>query len=49
MFARAQNQLLEQGRHYHAWGSWRNIGANGLPGELTWEEFVASSSRARHL
>ncbi|MDL5206643.1 endonuclease VII domain-containing protein [Streptomyces sp. ALI-76-A] len=49
MFARAQNQLLEQGRSYDAWGSWRNIGANGLPGELTWEEFVASSSKARHL
>jgi hypothetical protein len=49
MLARAQNQLLEQGRHHDAWGSWRNIGANGLPGELTWEEFVASSSRARHL
>ncbi|MFF0001792.1 Pycsar system effector family protein [Streptomyces avermitilis] len=49
MFARAQNQLLEQGRYYDAWGSWRDIGANGLPGELTWEEFVASSSRARHL
>jgi hypothetical protein len=34
MLARAQNQLLEQGRHHDAWGSWRNIGANGLPGEL---------------
>ncbi|MET7922256.1 hypothetical protein ABZU45_42150 [Streptomyces avermitilis] len=34
MFARAQNQLLEQGRYYDAWGSWRDIDANGLPGLL---------------
>ncbi|MER6394079.1 endonuclease domain-containing protein [Streptomyces sp. NPDC001523] len=43
MFSRARNQLLDQGRHYDEWGSWRDIGANGLPGELTWEEFIASS------
>ncbi|MEW1552220.1 endonuclease domain-containing protein [Streptomyces tsukubensis] len=49
MFDRARNQLVEQGRHYDEWGSWRQIGANGLPGELTWEEFVSSSSSHRHL
>ncbi|WP_406472582.1 endonuclease domain-containing protein [Streptomyces platensis] len=49
MLDRARNQLLEQGRHYDEWGSWQDIGANGLPGELTWEEFVASSSSHRHL
>ncbi|MFF0386939.1 endonuclease domain-containing protein [Streptomyces sp. NPDC004286] len=49
MFDRARGQLVEQGRHYDEWGSWRDIGANGLPGELTWEDFVASSGRHRYL
>ncbi|MFF9496601.1 hypothetical protein [Streptomyces flaveolus] len=49
MFARARDQRYEQGRHCDEWGSWRKIGANGLPGELTWEVFVASSSARRNL
>jgi Recombination endonuclease VII len=47
MFDRARNHLLNQGRHLDEWGSWRQVGPNGLPGELTWEEFIASSS-TRH-
>ncbi|MCG8971570.1 endonuclease VII [Streptomyces sp. CL12-4] len=33
MFDRAREQRYEQGRHCSEWGSWRKIGANGLPGE----------------
>jgi hypothetical protein len=33
MFDRAREQRYEQGRHCNEWGSWRKIGANGLPGE----------------
>jgi len=47
MFDRAREQRYEQGRHCDEWGSWREIGANWLPGELTWEVFVASSSARR--
>ncbi|WPB90734.1 endonuclease domain-containing protein [Streptomyces malaysiensis] len=49
MYVRGRNKLLQEGRHYDAWGSWRDIGANGLPGELAWEQFVVSSSSHRHL
>lgn len=49
MFDRARNKLVQEERPYEEWGDWRQIGANGLPSDLTWEEFVASSSRARHL
>lgn len=48
MCDQARNKLLQEGRHHDEWGSWRDIGANGLPGDLTREEFVASSSH-RHL
>jgi hypothetical protein len=48
MFDRARDQRYELGRHCDEWGSWRKIGANGLPGELTWEVFVASSSARRN-
>ncbi|MEU9291902.1 hypothetical protein AB0D57_46740 [Streptomyces sp. NPDC048275] len=49
MVDRARNKLVREERPYEEWGAWRDIGANGLPGNLTWEEFVASSSQARHL
>ncbi|MGW1364499.1 endonuclease domain-containing protein [Streptomyces chartreusis] len=48
MFDQAR-QKAQEGRPYEEWDdSWRQIQANGLPGNLTWEEFVAASSRHRH-
>ncbi|MFI9588327.1 hypothetical protein ACIHCQ_42595 [Streptomyces sp. NPDC052236] len=48
MFNQARYKAQE-GRPYEEWDdTWREIGANGLPGDLTWEEFVAAASRHRH-
>jgi hypothetical protein len=45
MFRQARNKAQE-GRSCEEWNDdWRQVGANGLPGDLTWEEFVAASSR----
>ncbi len=49
MVERARFKLVQENRPYEEWGDWRAIGGNGLPGGLTWEEFVAYSSQARHL
>ncbi|MFD4756348.1 endonuclease domain-containing protein [Streptomyces sp. NPDC058426] len=48
MYGQARRRLLARGRSYAEWGSWQALGENGLPGELTWEEFVVSSSRYRY-
>jgi hypothetical protein len=38
----------QEGRPYEEWNdSWKRLGANGLPGTLTWDEFVAARSGAR--
>ncbi|MET9425858.1 endonuclease domain-containing protein [Streptomyces sp. NPDC006540] len=48
MFGQARRKAQE-GRPYEEWDeSWKQIGPNGLPGDLTWEEFVAASSQHRH-
>lgn len=49
MVERARNKLLQEERPYEKWGAWTDIGPNGLPGGLTWQEFVSASSQARHL
>ncbi|MFE2823471.1 endonuclease VII domain-containing protein [Streptomyces sp. NPDC059271] len=49
MFNRARHELILEGRSYDEWGDWQRIGSNGLPGELTLEGFLASSSRYRHM
>lgn len=49
MFDRARHKLFREERPYEEWGDWQAIGANGLPGGLSWEEFAASSSSSRHL
>lgn len=49
MFDRARYKLFREERPYEEWGDWQTIGANGLPGGLSWEEFAASSSKYRHL
>ncbi|MFD5378322.1 endonuclease domain-containing protein [Streptomyces griseoincarnatus] len=37
-----------EGRPYEEWDdSWKRIGAGGLPGTLTWDEFVAARSGGR--
>ncbi|MFH0179121.1 hypothetical protein [Streptomyces cacaoi] len=47
MFWQARDKHQE-GRPYEEWdGSWKRIGASGLPGELTWDEFVAARSGIR--
>ncbi|MDX2631808.1 endonuclease domain-containing protein [Streptomyces scabiei] len=39
----------QEGRPYEEWkDTWKRLGANGLPGTLTWDEFVAARSGARH-
>ncbi|WUW19292.1 endonuclease VII domain-containing protein [Streptomyces sp. NBC_01463] len=48
MFGQARRKAHD-GRPYEEWsGSWKRVGANGLPGDLTWDEFVAASSRFRY-
>ncbi|WP_030866587.1 hypothetical protein [Streptomyces sp. NRRL S-37] len=49
MVDRARHKLVQESRPHDEWGDWRVIGGHGLPGGLTWDEFVASSSQARHL
>lgn len=49
MFDRARYKLFREERPYEEWGDWQTIGANGLPGGLSWEEFAASSSKYPHL
>ncbi|WP_327378969.1 hypothetical protein OG393_34265 (plasmid) [Streptomyces sp. NBC_01216] len=47
MYWDARQQHQEQ-RHYEEWNdSWQRIGARGLPGDLTWEEFTAAYSDRR--
>ncbi|MFF3710339.1 endonuclease domain-containing protein [Streptomyces phaeochromogenes] len=47
MFRQARDKHQE-GRPYEEWDdSWKRIGASGLPGELTWDEFVAARSGIR--
>ncbi|MDX3781427.1 endonuclease domain-containing protein [Streptomyces europaeiscabiei] len=41
-------QKHQEGRPYEEWDdNWKRIGASGLPGELTWDEFVAARSGER--
>ncbi|MGW2777317.1 endonuclease VII domain-containing protein [Streptomyces olivaceoviridis] len=41
-------QKHQEQRHYEDWNdSWQRIGAQGLPGDLTWEEFMAAHSGRR--
>ncbi|MFD5079551.1 endonuclease domain-containing protein [Streptomyces sp. NPDC058371] len=41
-------QKHQEGRPYEEWDdSWKRIGVGGLPGELTWDEFVAARSGTR--
>ncbi|MFD9339934.1 zeta toxin family protein [Streptomyces sp. NPDC060028] len=48
MFGLARHKV-QDGIPFDEWNdSWKQVGANGLPGDLTWEEFVAASSRHRH-
>ncbi|EPH45361.1 endonuclease domain-containing protein [Streptomyces aurantiacus] len=48
MFGQARLKA-QDGVPYEEWdGSWKHIGPNGLPGDLTWEEFVETSSWHRH-
>ncbi|MFE6892007.1 endonuclease domain-containing protein [Streptomyces sp. NPDC057694] len=48
MFGLARHKAHD-GVPYAEWtDDWRQVGVNGLPGDLTWEEFVAASSRYRH-
>lgn len=49
MVERARFKLVQENRPCEEWGDWRAVGGNGLPGGLTWEEFIAYSSQARHL
>ncbi len=49
MVERARVKLVQENRPHEDWVGWRAIGGNGLPGDLTWEEFAAFSSQARHL
>ncbi|MFF4420684.1 hypothetical protein ACFY04_07830 [Streptomyces sp. NPDC001549] len=56
MFNQALRKEALEGRHRHVQaaghvepGDWRALNANGLPGGLEWEEFVAFSSRFRYL
>ncbi|MET7571263.1 endonuclease domain-containing protein [Streptomyces sp. NPDC005492] len=38
----------QEGRPYEEWDDrWKRIGVGGLPGELTWDEFLAARSGAR--
>lgn len=47
MYWDARHKHQEQ-RHYEDWNdSWQRIGAHGLPGDLTWEEFTAANSGRR--
>ncbi|MGI5485007.1 endonuclease VII [Streptomyces lavendofoliae] len=46
MFWSARHKHQEQ-RHYDDWNdSWQRIGAHGLPGDLTWEEFTRTTAGA---
>ncbi|MGW0761081.1 hypothetical protein ACWD1Y_32170 [Streptomyces sp. NPDC002814] len=48
MFSQARHKA-QYGRPCEEWDdTWKVVGANGLPGDLTWEEFVAASSRHRY-
>ncbi|MFI7298582.1 hypothetical protein [Streptomyces sp. NPDC050121] len=48
MFGLARHKAHD-GIPYDEWNdAWQRVGVNGLPGDLTWEEFVAASSRYRH-
>ncbi|MEV0694072.1 hypothetical protein [Streptomyces sp. NPDC050388] len=48
MFGLARHKAHD-GILYDEWNdAWQRVGVNGLPGDLTWEEFVAASSRYRH-
>ncbi|MFI2241233.1 endonuclease domain-containing protein [Streptomyces chrestomyceticus] len=43
MFAQARHKA-QDGRPYEEWNdAWKRVGANGLPGDLTWDELVAAS------
>ncbi|KFG10875.1 endonuclease domain-containing protein [Streptomyces scabiei] len=47
MFWQARDKHQE-GRPYEEWDDrWKRIGASGLPGELTWDEFIAARSAER--
>ncbi|MDQ0577883.1 endonuclease domain-containing protein [Streptomyces rishiriensis] len=47
MFWQARDKHQE-GRPYEEWDdSWKHLGASGLPGELTWDEFVGARSGIR--
>lgn len=48
MFYQARRKAHDGCPYEERDNSWKQIGANGLPGDLTWEEFVAASSRYRH-
>ncbi|MER5618688.1 endonuclease domain-containing protein [Streptomyces sp. NPDC002215] len=48
MFYQARHKAHDGRPYEERDNSWKQIGANGLPGDLTWEEFVAASSRYRH-
>ncbi|WP_234335401.1 MULTISPECIES: hypothetical protein [Streptomyces] len=48
MFNQARHKAQDR-RPYEEWNdAWKVIGANGLPGDLSWEELIAASSRHRH-
>ncbi|MFB8443617.1 endonuclease domain-containing protein [Streptomyces niveus] len=49
MFDQAHFKLVREERPYEEWGDWRHIGPNGLPGDMSWEEFVVSSGSHRRL
>ncbi|MFC9249622.1 endonuclease VII domain-containing protein [Streptomyces sp. NPDC057136] len=48
MFRLARHKAQDGVPYEERWDSWKRVGANGLPGDLTWEEFVASCSRYWH-
>lgn len=47
MFDEARNKAFEEERN-EDWEAWRKIGANGLPGGLTMDEFLERREQARH-
>ncbi|MEU7075989.1 endonuclease domain-containing protein [Streptomyces narbonensis] len=47
MYNDARRKLSADERPYSEWGEWRLIGESGLPGGLTWDEFVSTRAAAR--
>ncbi|MGC5041102.1 endonuclease domain-containing protein [Streptomyces sp. DT73] len=48
MFGQARRKAQVDTPYMERDDSWKQVGANGLPGNLTWEEFVASCGRFRY-